>query len=556
MPAFWRKILEKKANATYTPQPGDWDGMKALLDSDPVLGSSGGSGGATFIPWLIGGFIAISALTAYMFVSDSESHDQEYYQVRNTSILQSDAVTAAPAKSYEDEESSVSLNDLTASMLDENQIASDDSQLATKLNIQDAFEASNSAKDDVLSKSLEADSHPSSRSKKELESITRSEENSTSNSETPVSSDDIESSSSSSEGEAPEAAGLVAAAIPAQQSEGNIDSQVDGVSQESKFTKDKESEMLNDEPDVKSLTDTAVSNADKPATVEEDLKDGSLNKAAAEEDGFDDPEQKQTDEATEDFEDDETIQKEDEEEEESEVMLNLLSRMEFNSSALILDYGSIAKMDKYYSVGGGFQVEWRLSDWRLQTGLNYLQWMEVSGTNATKIQYLDTTITTRVDTNVVSWVDSIWVITGINQGQYVYDSLTAEVYDTSYNSIIDTSVINTEHPTPATKVSSRFSVPITIAYRKRFGNFYGDLGAGLISNFTTYQSLYSGDLQRTSFSLDLSLNPSLGYQISQQLGVEVRFNYYVPLVEGQTDKQFFNTSQRWSVGVGIRYFFQ
>jgi hypothetical protein len=245
---------------------------------------------------------------------------------------------------------------------------------------------------------------------------------------------------------------------------------------------------------------------------------------------------------------------EEEEEDESDVIVDVLKRMKFNSVAVGLSYSSVNSTSDYFAPGGAVELEWRLSHWRLQTGLAYHRWYESGRTDKQDISYIDTNYTFTTENREVTWVDSSWVVTGLNQGQYVYDTLSRVITDTITSLSFDTMNIYNEHPVPATLMSSRFSVPIRISYRQRFGSFYGDLGAALVSNFTTYQSAYAGDAQKTSFSLDVAIRPALGYQINRKWGTELGFNYKIPVYQGIADEMTFDRSQYWSLSVGIRYF--
>ena len=520
MSGFWRKILDKKANAAYSPQAGDWEAMQSLIDKTPALGKASGGGAALFLS-VSGILVILSALTAYMFLgtNDKSTAETEYYQARvvvdsplwesdkpsidepqseNQSIRKQNSstslVSAVAAEAYtelpETIPGDVSGNAQHQSDIDDVPIQEAVVSRDTKVRnehlspVEDSYDMTKADEDDhvaELDKSLEDfDSEDAGTTEKGLPVAAGTLKDQPGENNVEVPAEDSETSES------------IVAETPA--GSDNIKQDEDIVSGESEDV-DQQQNTIESVPPVS-------------------------------------------------------------EEEDSDVLVGLIKQMKFNSIAAKLEYCSLTSSGQYYAFGTGLELEWRLSQWRIQSGLGFQQWYEISGSDANRFTYIDTNYSAITENRSVSWVDSIWVITGVNSGEYVYDTSTAIVTDTIYVMNLDTMVINTEHPVPVTRMSSRFSVPVRISYRKRFGSFYGDLGAGLISNFTTYQPDYIGDSQRTSYSLDLALRPALGFQVGRRWSVEAAFNYALPLFQAPNDKLIFNRQHQWSVNLGLRYFLE
>jgi hypothetical protein len=112
---FWRKILDKKANATHTPQPGDWAAMQSMLDKSPVLGkpaagangaagSSSFIGGSTIIKGIVAVVVSLSAYTTYVLLNEEDStvQDSYYYQARVDVEMNSQEMPISPENQDQD----------------------------------------------------------------------------------------------------------------------------------------------------------------------------------------------------------------------------------------------------------------------------------------------------------------------------------------------------------------------------------------------------------------------------------------------------------------------
>lgn len=544
MSGFWRKILDKKASNTHTPQPGDWAAMQSMLDKSPVLGkpAAGGNGaagsssifgGSTIIKGIVAVVVSLSAYTTYVVLNEDESsaEDSYYYQARIES--ENTAEEMPVSLQDQDQESASEITTQrpseTADLVELPAIADLSKQhsnaaVASFENKLEAVSAAPVRADRIASDEMKADrkiqeegtaadqpsqvKHPSDPENSDAEPALADYDptSRTQGSETLANSDatgsqpiyDTGANSMASDNPDPEA-GQKYSGTPNEQ---------DGItSEEPPLAKDSEEALS------VNMTDDDGASPDKVYEEEEE-----------------------------------------EEEDESDVIVDALKRMEFNSVAAGAQYQSQIGLEKYYALGTGVELEWRLSGWRFQTGLNYQQWFETSGSELKQIVHVDTNIRVSVETSQRTWVDSAWVIIGLNQGEYRYDTLSATFTDTIYNTSLDSIIINKEHLVPTAQVSSRFSIPIRLAYRKRIGSFYGDLGAALISNFTTYESLYADDAQKSSYSLDLALRPAVGYQIGKRWSAEIGFSYLMPIYAGIPDQRLFNQDHQWSMGFGIRYF--
>ncbi len=555
MPNKWRKILDKQSGAEFKPQPGDWQAMEALLDRDPMLGSGRSS---STLGWMIGLLAVLGTLSFALVINHQNNQTVEYYQERkpaSTKFLSNDYSTGQ----------------------------NDGSSKSLFLNLEDQLSKQNQEAN--IDRRTNQDK-PESAEYESRVSSEYSESNSIVAKSSPLKSSTALSSPNSSEnpdrggeGNQSDVSGNNAEPLKAEFADRKKPAKIDEMEQINQSTLSNKSSVeakgntaLNSdkqENEVRSElseseniarsddADSWPSKLGKQGTgTEEEItsENQDLNREILEDKAESDQRVYNEEDSSKVLTDSEDERDEDEEEEESDVLLDMFSRMRFNSTALMLDYGKMNRYKEFYSYSVELQAEWSLQNLRFQAGLSYTQWYEEAHTNLTKITNVDTTMHAVVDTNTVSWVDSSWVITGLNQGQYVYDTSSTILIDTSYHKSVDTTVINTEHPSPAVQVSSRFSVPVSFSYRRRIGKFYGDLGAGLNTNFTIYQPIYSPDIQRSSVSFDFLFKPSLGFQFNDKLSMEARFGYALPLYQAKADKLFFNSEPRWTLGLGIRFF--
>lgn len=541
MSGFWRKILDKKANAGYSPQAGDWEAMQSLMDKSPGLAKpAGGSSsfpgaGGTFIKTIAALAVGIASYTAYVFLSDGDTVTAatEYYQVR-------DEVEHDP-RMQKEPDFSVNSKKVQQDDQDRGNQAAMTSEVVRAISLEDQYTP-------TIDNGRDVDP--------EAQSVNDARETATT------------SETMGSEAGIPEIAGTVD--ISQEDYSSTVDDANLTETEASGFNPDRGSEITDEVPGFSSPNkaddrSTAVVYGDDSGDVElgnsSSMQPEFVNKSfvdTTDEVSHSDHSGIALDEQSSNPDRKESLmeEEEDEDEEDSDVIVSFFKRMQFNSVAAEFSYQTPVGSGNYFAPGAGLGLEWRLADWRFQTGVGYQQWFDSEATESNQIIYVDTNFSMSVDTSQVSWVDSAWVVTGLNQGEYRYDTLTATVIDTLYDVSLDSIVVNAEHPVPAARMSSRFSVPLRISYRKRFGSFYADAGAALISNFTTYETAYVGDAQKTSYSLDMALRPALGYQLGRRWSAEVGFNYLVPLYAGESDELVFEKGQQWSLSLGIRYFIE
>lgn len=564
MASNWRKILSKKISGTYKAQDADWAAMQSLIEGNPVVGKPAGRSPGLLLPSVIGLLIIGSAL-GYYWISSDQGHDSvNYYQERQGQVevyeSEDDQEDVAMDLSAHSAESLVSDHN---SVKTDNVLSDyDDSDLNTEETVGD--NASATAPAEVISEATS--SH-----------LANNTENNVSNPEDenlltdPAQTASLATSSSQS---------------PTDDSNGEPESEIDVTPKESIEPGDdiretqgeladerpalSEQDQIADEEEFAELQVPASQDTDgefngeesaSPATdftdeVNNELKadpdqEGSESKANESEANIPEygKDEGQSVKVTDDFSDD------DEEEDDSDVIVSFLSDMHWHSVAFTLDYQTALSQSGYFGLGAGLESEWKLKDWALRTGLSYQQWYEPGRNFNNDFTYVDTSLIASIDSVEHTWVDSIWVITGMNQGRYVYDTMSAVRIDTLYAMSYDSIKVTTEHREPARMMSSRFSVPLTISYQFEFGNFTTALGAGVVSRFTTYEPLYAADGQSTSYSLDLMVQPSVAYRFGQHWGAELRFDYLSPLHQGALDLKHFEKTDRWNLGLAIRYYF-
>ena len=559
MPGKWRKILEKKTEVTYAPKAGDWAAMEGMLNNDPVLGAGKGSGGMAIWTWTVIAVLGLTAGLIYFSQPEASGEFSEYYELRSGQIdpalydqneEQFQNTRVAQIDAYKDENASdlTGVNSFNDNGLVAEQSNRDSGTQANKLKDQELAEAEGEAVDpDLAQESTISDSERSNSipstdpSAAEGASVAQESQIAQGDEQVEIEGAPVETDVEDDDTQGRMAAGILATGTASDINQAPVENSANLAQNQD------QNEVLEQEGEI--LQTQSESNADL-----------NLGEGAAEDLNTDQSDLGESDEFEEDDElkpsgSTELNNDEDEEEEDSDVLMSALKRLQFNSISAHVNYEQAADLKTFYGLGGALEAEWRLNNWMFQTGLNYQIWMEQSGSAQNQIIGIDTSYNMNIDSIQVSWVDSIWVVTGVNQGAYAYDTNTATIIDTSFTTIVDTNVINTEHPKPAMRVSSRFSVPILISYRQRLGNFYFDAGAGILGSYTNYQSDYALDLNRSSWSVDVNLVPKVGYQIGTHWSIEGRFNYMIPLYQGAADKQFYNRSKRWNVGLGVRYFF-
>lgn len=197
------------------------------------------------------------------------------------------------------------------------------------------------------------------------------------------------------------------------------------------------------------------------------------------------------------------------------------------------------------SYGGSLDWAFHGNGWRFRTGLNVMQ------NDGTYLQErLDQYQKLIYDTTITYQVNTYWQILGINQGQWVFDTIAQVnvdsnfvLFDTLYTSISNYS-------------TTRIAMPLLVGKEFKWNRWNLSLEAGVILDYRrTRWSMEGGDVFTSNFGVDVSAGLELEYLLDDRWSVWARSSYRSNII-GQSDLSL--ESFKWTsipIGIGVRYRF-
>lgn len=208
--------------------------------------------------------------------------------------------------------------------------------------------------------------------------------------------------------------------------------------------------------------------------------------------------------------------------------------------------------------GLGIEAEYAWGGWSLSSGL---MWHRESLQITTQSQHRQNTFNSvewyEWDTVTVTRIDSSWVISGINQGGWVYDTTITDESRSVLRERQDSSFYISSSYEQRSVLSNRVSVPLMFGKEWKTDRWSVGVQAGPV--FTMHSaSWFEGDRfidTRKRLGTDILVRLEAGYYISDRWETFVRFGYRTNASVYQNIRRAAWAQQGFPITVGLRYTF-